>query len=858
MYDALRDALGSGDFPVVESFDLPPRSARYSAIPPFLNESRVGAQVARRHSRLWFHQAEALAALGRGENVVLSTGTASGKSLVFQAFALHQVSSRPSSRVIVFYPLKALAADQLQGWREIGESVGLSADAIGRIDGSVPPVERDGILQRARIIVMTPDVCHAWLTSRLSMPIVKTFVHALSVLVLDEAHTLDGVFGSNFAFLARRLVAARNHLLRGDDQAPPLRIVAATATISKPGEHLKRLTGREFSVIDEHADGAQRHERFVAHVASAEGEELQVVEEIQRRVLTAGGEGGFITFCDSRKGVEQLAIRSAMDEGNAGGDPAVLPYRAGYAAEDRQRIEALLKSGRLRGVVSTSALELGIDLPHLRVGLNVGVPATRKAYRQRLGRIGRRAPGAFVVVAAPDAFRRYGTSFQEYHEMSVEPSHLYLDNRFMQFAHGRCLADELEALGAPPSLPAGVRWPPGFRDVHAAARPGADRPTEFDAVAELGGDTPQRSYPLRSVGEFSFQIKLNESTESLGEMTQAQALREAYPGAVYLHLARKYEVKAWHTSAFAPFIRVKPTAPNRSTRPRITTWINASVTRADLIDGHLLKGENGLLAECQMQITERVDGFVDGNGGEHRYQELRQRNPNLRSRTRNFRTSGVVLCIDEPWFRRETSRRRISDSMREVFAREYSVLPQDIGSVATGVSLRGVENIETRGRCVAVFDEVYGSLRLTERLYVEFAHILDRLAAAVEATSDSSDSTEFATVLSHVREVFSTFTGGVSVAEPGLVPEGYEEVFTKGSRVCARQKGQIAEDVVIIQPTLMNGQLMYQVEASPRPGRPPVRRWISASDLEPSGEEWDYATWNRRTEAYEDPPDSES
>lgn len=109
-----------------------------------------------------------------------------------------------------------------------------------------------------------------------------------------------------------------------------------------------------------------------------------------------------------------------------------------------------------------------------------------------------------------------------------------------------------------------------------------------------------------------------------------------------------------------------------------------------------------------------------------------------------------------------------------------------------------------------------------------------------------------------MREAFSTFTGGVSVAEPGLVPEGYEEVFTKGSRVCARQKGQIAEDVVIIQPTLMNGQLMYQVEASPRPGRPPVRRWISASDLEPSGEEWDYATWNRRTEAYEDPPDSES
>ena len=866
MYDALRTVIGNGVFSVVESFELPSTVARYATIPAFLNKSQIGIRLARqvRNSttdgpRLWSHQSSALDALGRGENVVISTGTASGKSLVFQTFAIHQTVCDPSRRILVFYPLKALAADQVQGWLETARSIDLPDEAIGRIDGSVPVIDRDDILARARVIIMTPDVCHAWLMSRLSMPVVKRFVRSLSTLVMDEAHTLEGVFGSNFAFLVRRLIAARNHVLREDAESRPLQFVAATATISNPGEHMKQLTGAEFSVIDERADGAPHQKRLLAHVASADGEEVKVATELQRRVLTAGHTGQFITFLDSRKGVESLAISSMAEEGSPDSDPAVLPYRAGYHSEDRRQIEAQLKSGRLRGVVSTSALELGIDLPHLRVGFNVRVPATRKAYRQRLGRVGRKAPGAFVVIAAPDAFRRYGTSFREYHEMSVEPSYLYLDNRFMQFAHGRCLSDELEALGAPQNLPTRAGWPSGFLEVYAAARPGGSRPPEFDAMAEMGADTPQRGYPLRNVGEFSFKIKRNESTDSVGDVTPTQALRECYPGAIYLHMARAYEVAGWHTSAFEPFIRVKPTNPGRSTRPSITTWINTSLTRSDLIDGHLLKGKSGFLAECQMQITERVDGFIDGKTGMvHAYQDLRQRNPNMRARTRNFRTSGVVLCINQPWFKQGTAKSSVSNLLRDVFVREYSVLPQDVGSVATNITVRGVEDISSRGCCVAVFDQTYGSLRLTERLYLNFGHILDRMSAAsaVEPTNDPGD---LAPLVARIREETASFeTSRTLVDSSGPTPEGYEQVFTRGSGVCWRQKGQIAVDVEILQPTLMSGELMYQVAAMPKPGSSPVRHWIPASLLEPSGTgDWNYAWWNRATETYEDLPDSE-
>ena len=205
-------------------------------------------------------------------------------------------------------------------------------------------------------------------------------------------------------------------------------------------------------------------------------------------------------------------------------------------------------------------------------------------------------PGAFVVIGTPNEFRQYGTSLQEYHELSVEPSYLYLDNRFMQFAHGRCLSDERDSLAAKASLPRNVGWPPGFEDAYLQARPGGSRAPEFDAIAELGGDAPHYGYPLRNVGERSFQIKLHENADAMGEVSQTQALRECYPGGTYYHNMSPYYIAAWRTRTFQqPYIWVRTGTPGRSTRPRITTWLNSTITAQDVIDGHLLKGEGRIL-----------------------------------------------------------------------------------------------------------------------------------------------------------------------------------------------------------------------------------------------------------------------
>ena len=871
MYDALRHLLEGDQFSVVERFDLPGRSSRHGDIPRFLFDSRLGLYLHRKAKEenwpgaLWSHQAEALAALGRGEDVVISTSTASGKSLVFRTLAFHKCLLEPGSRVLVFYPLKALAADQVRGWKEMADSLGIPEQSIGRIDGSVDIREREAVLDRAQVVVMTPDVCHAWLMSRLSLPIIKNFVRSLSTLVMDEAHTLEGVFGSNFAFLIRRLIAARNHLLRDDGSVMPLQLVAATATFENPAEHLKQLTGSDFNVVDHTSDGAQQHERIVAHVECAEGEEFQVATALHEHVLQDGTSGGFITFLDSRKGVERLALQSGYGQetqtlGDLLSGADVLPYRAGYDAADRTRIEQRLKAGTLRGIVSTSALELGIDIPHLSVGFNIGVPTTRKAYRQRLGRVGRSGPGAFIMIAPRHAFSAYGTSFREYHEMSVEPSYLYLDNRFMQFAHGRCLAIELESVGASSSTPTGVSWPSGFRAMHAAARPGGRRPPEYDAVAALGGDTPHYGYPLRNVGEINFQIKLHSDADSFGDVNQLQALRECYPGATYLHLSRAYEVQAWHTSSFESFIRVRRSTPIRSTRPRIRTWIHAGIAPLDLQENRLVRGEAGFLAECQMQITERVEGYHDSRTGRfHPYSELQQRNPNMRARTRNFRTSGVVLCLRETWFANASLRRALADWIRDVFLREYSVAPQDVGSAGTNISVVGLDGGRQRGSCIAIYDETYGSLRLTEKLYLDFEHVMGRLCAAVESGSLDADE-QLGEVVLELQRAISTFSATSSTPRAGTeVPLGYDQVFTEGSLVYFRESGQMGTDVQIIQPTMMNGNLMYQVELPARPGNKGGKRWVDASAVQPSAmsDAWEYAWWNRETEMYEDPPVSE-
>ena len=863
MVKAIRETIRDGDAPVIEWFTLPSRSARYAPVPEDLADSPVGGYLAQRvgdHPGLWYHQSIALAHLTAGRNVVVSTGTASGKSLIFQISAFHRLLSDPDARILVFYPLKALAADQLRGWREMAVALGLDPESVGRVDGSVPMELRQGILERSRVVIMTPDVCHAWVMCQLGETSIRRFLRSIRMMILDETHTLDGVFGSNFAFLFRRLLSARRHLLgrRGADRE--IQLVAATATIANPEAHLTALTGLPVTLVSPSEDGSPQAERYCAHVAPPPGEEIELARKLHTLLLTRTTGGAFITFIDSRKGVESLTRASQADLKEASAVDTITPYRAGYDSADRERIEGGLQAGTLRGVVSTSALELGIDLPNLVVGINIGVPSTRKAYRQRLGRIARSGDGAFLIIAPDNAFTRYGTSFREYHDLSVEPSFLYLKNRFMQFAHGRCLVDELTALGAQKRLPAGLSWPRGFGKIFSAALPGGDRPPELDAMARMGQKTPQRAYPLRNVGEINFKISRGATAPPIGTVTEAQALRECYPGATYLHMARAYEVVAWYPHARPPYIKVRPDKRSRGqTRPNIGVWVNAGITPADILARHIKLGEEGFLTECKMRITERVNGFVNLRTGEYiSYMEMRLENPAFRPPMRSFRTSGVVLRIPPDWHKNDRERRLFTRRLLEVFCREYSILPQDVGAASSGITVRSEDGRSPQTGCSVLFDQTYGSLRLTERVYLDFPRLLERLAASAAADGNPAGGRLAATV----ERIQGTWKKWRKPAPPTSVETkraeaaGYIQVFAPGSTVCLKEQGGIGTDVEILHPTMMDGTLMYQVKTGGGPGGlAPLKRWVNARFLEPSAGDdgWAYAWWDPATQAYKSP-----
>ncbi|MBX3705463.1 MAG: DEAD/DEAH box helicase [Pseudomonadales bacterium] len=861
MAAALDEALAEGGYTIVEEFLLSGRAPTHVPIPRFLFDSRVGIYLNHVTNRAgpWRHQAAALEAFGAGNNVVVSTGTASGKSLIFQGAAFHQLLLDPRAKAVVFYPLKALAADQYLSWNKAAAAMELPKTFVGRIDGSVPTKEREAILASSRVLLMTPDVFHAWLMSRLASPEIKEFLRELKLIVLDEAHTLEGVFGSNFAFLFRRLVAARNAVIPVAERQEQLRAIAATATISEAAGHLSALTGMEFQEVDASMDGSPQADRRCVHLAAPAGKEMAMAGDLQARLLKSASQGGFVTFVDSRKAVEMLAMAS-----NKGalrdlvGNPAVLPYRAGYDAEDRQAIESRLKSGELKGVVSTSALELGIDIPHLQVGINIGAPLTRKNYRQRLGRVGRRDSGAFVIIGEPNAFTRYGTSFRQYHDLSVEPSYLYLDNRFMQYAHARCLVDELEAAGSKDrsELPTRVKWPDGFGAVFESARPGNDRPREFDAIAMLGGDVPQLNYPLRNVGEVNFAIAQGDQVEAMGDASLSQAIRECYPGATYFHMGRPYKVQSWVTSGFRPQIKVKYAPGAIATRPRVSTWINAGLTGSDVINGHFRTSALGLLTECQMLITERVEGYAEGDGEYRPYNELQQKNPSLRPRMRQFRTTGVLLAVDATWFREAANKRFFAERLTEIFCREYSVLPQDVGSASTNVAVNTVDGHKPRSDCIVLFDQTYGSLRLTERVYSEFKHLLRRMEVAVDSER-GGDAAYYGDFLTKLGEFYDSLKSldPFDLSSTAEEPRGIIRVFSPGSTVGYREEGVLFTAVEVVAPTIMpaDRELWYQVRCPPKgPGAAPAKRWINSQFLEPSADhgEWSYSLWNPDTDEY--------
>ncbi|HLX20161.1 MAG TPA: DEAD/DEAH box helicase [Gaiellaceae bacterium] len=504
----------------------PARAPRTAALPDELQPAVRAALAKQGIGELYVHQAEAWSAVRAGEHVIVTTGTASGKTLAFNLPVLDTLATDPKSRALYLYPTKALAQDQARTLAQLG--VPKVRAAI--YDGDTPTEQRRQIRMSSDIVLTNPDMLHVGVMPRHDLW--GDVLHNLRYVVVDEAHVYRGVFGSHVGNVLRRL----RRLARVYGAEP--QFVLASATVANPGELAHRLLGVDVTVVAD--DAAPRAERTVAFWnpplidaelglrASPLGEASRLLASLVQRDLRT------ICFAKSRKAVE-LVHRMTSDRLDAETAARIAPYRAGYTPQQRRDIERRLVEGELLAVTATDALELGIDIGLLDCAVSVGFPGTVASLRQQWGRAGRRGHGLALLVASEDALDQY---FMRQPEtlLGRRVEAAILDHSNPRVLDGHLAAAAYEgpideddratlgdvALERAPLVPDLRRTPRGW--VYA------------------GKDYPAGRVPLRSASADAFSVIDASTGTVLGIVEHERAYSTVHEGAVYLHLGEQWLV----------------------------------------------------------------------------------------------------------------------------------------------------------------------------------------------------------------------------------------------------------------------------------------------------------------------------
>src|SRR5262245_47376142 len=497
------------------------RAAASVARPTDLAPELVSALARAGIERPYSHQLDALAAARTGD-VIVTSGTASGKSLSFNLPVLDAIARDPKARALYVYPTKALAQDQARKLSELG----LAHLRHAIYDGDTPRDDRPAIRRRSNLVLTNPDM--------LNMGVLAhhkgwgDFLANLDWVVVDEAHIYRGVFGSHVANVLRRL----RRVVRVYGSEP--RFVLASATIAKPLELAGGFTGTEFELVD--SDGAPRARR---RIAIWNPPVIDPKTMRRRSVLSEAAElladliindARTICFLKSRRGIELIQRFTRMrleDLGEPRLAARIAPYRAGYTPQQRREIEARLAAGELLAVVATDALELGIDIGELDAAICVTFPGTVASLRQMWGRAGRRSDGIALYVAGEDALDQFFCRHpEEFLERPVEAAILDHESEQIHAAHLLCAAHEGPLA-------------PGEADVLGGGwRTCAERLVSAGLLIERRGafqlrapeDYPAARVPLRSSSADVFSLVDVANGELIGTLEAARAFSTVHEG----------------------------------------------------------------------------------------------------------------------------------------------------------------------------------------------------------------------------------------------------------------------------------------------------------------------------------------
>jgi len=486
-------------------------------IPNFVNPEINAYLKGKGIEKIYLHQKEGLELLNQGKNIIIATPTGSGKTLVYNTFILNELLKNPSLKCLYIFPTKALTQDQLKTLKEIAQKFPfLSAEIY---DGDTPENTRKKIKSNFPSIILTnPDMLHIGILP--SHHTLRKFFSSLSFIVIDEVHIYRGIFGSNVSHVIRRLRRICNFY-----GSNPI-FILSSATIKNPENFAKQLVGLNFYVVNKNsAPSGKKYFIFWDTLEqSPYTQAIKIIEKCLENNLST------IIFTNSRRSAELLQMWAVK---NPSLKNIISSYRAGYLAEERRQIEKSLFEGELKGVITTSALELGIDIGWLDSCILFGYPGSIISTWQRAGRVGRKNNESIIIfMALSDALDKYFLRKpEELFEREFEDVIVNFENEIITENHLKCACFEM------PFQKEEIFFYGDFIEDILEKK----FKKTFDGRYFYSGKYPHRQVNLRTIGDIFSIVEFNTG-KIIGQIEENKVYYECHPGAIYLHHGDKYDV----------------------------------------------------------------------------------------------------------------------------------------------------------------------------------------------------------------------------------------------------------------------------------------------------------------------------
>ncbi|AKN15930.1 ATP-dependent rna helicase, dead/deah box family protein [Mycobacterium haemophilum DSM 44634] len=712
------------EHPLRHVAELPPRDGRQDRWPAWAEPDVVRAFTDRGISSPWSHQSAAAELAHSGRHVVVSTGTASGKSLAYQLPVLNTLATDPRARALYLSPTKALGHDQLRAAHALASAVPRLHDvAPTAYDGDSPAEVRRFARERSRWLFSNPDMLHLSILRNHARWAV--LLRGLRFVIVDECHYYRGVFGSNVAMVLRRLLRLCDRYSSQPGNAPT--VIFASATTDSPGTTAAELIGQPVEEVVN--DGSPQGARTVAlwepalraDLAGENGAPVRrsAGAEAARVMADLIAEGAqTLTFVRSRRAAELTALGAAARLNDIAPElsDTVASYRAGYLAEDRSALEHALAQGQLRGLATTNALELGVDIAGLDAVVLAGFPGTVASFWQQAGRSGRRGQGALVVLIARD-----------------DPLDTYLVH------HPTALLDKpVERIVIDPANPyilgpqllcAATELPLDDAEVRSLGAEQVAKDLVDDGLLRhrsgryfpAPGLEPHAAIDIRGSAGGQILIVEADTGRLLGSVGEGQAPASVHPGAVYLHQGDSYVVDALDTEDGIAFVHAED--PGYTTFARELTEIAVTGTGERLTFGPVTLGlvpvtvTNQVVGYLRRRLTGEVVDFV----------ELEMPERMLPTTAVMYSITDDALCcngIEQP---------RVPGSLHAAEHAAIGLLPLlascdrgDIGGMSTAIGPDGLPS-------VFVYDGYPGGAGFAERGFRQARIWLGATAAAIQA-----------------------------------------------------------------------------------------------------------------------------